>query len=174
MILKVDKLKNVNGASDAVNFELLPQDADSNCTLALAAKGLNLKGKAVNSDRVISVTGTLSCDLKGECDRCGKSIQYTVDAEFSEAFTNIAEKVNEEPEDDEAKAIHFFSGDVIDLLPYAEQTVFLSMPMKTLCSEDCKGLCPQCGTNLNENECSCDKSPIDPRFAVLADLLNKG
>ena len=173
IFLKVDKLKNVNGAVVAVDFKLLPQNA-GDCTLALAADGLVLKGQAVNTDRVITVTGDLICALKGVCDRCGKELDYSVTAEFSEAFTNITEKVDEDPEGDDAKAVHFFSGDEIDLLPYAEQTVFLSQPMKTLCSEDCKGLCPQCGTNLNDNECSCDKSPIDPRFAVLADLLNKG
>ncbi|MEE0776702.1 MAG: DUF177 domain-containing protein, partial [Bacillota bacterium] len=41
------------------------------------------------------------------------------------------------------------------------------------CREDCKGLCPSCGQNLNNKECSCDKSPIDPRLAVLADLLKE-
>lgn len=173
MICKVDRLKNVDGASFDFEYSVSKEETAKECALGSTENGISFSGKAENRDRLITVTGTVSCVLEKICDRCGENVSVALNCDFREAFTNLPEKADEEAMEDE-DVIHLFDGDEIDLLPYAEQALFLAMPMKTLCRPDCKGLCPQCGINLNENECSCDKSPIDPRFAVLADLLNKG
>ena len=173
MICRVDKLKNVDGSVVKLDFELTAEELMSESDLALAEGSLVFHGEMENLDRVIKISGNVACVLRGNCDRCGEDVTTPLNCEFVESFTNLEEKADEEAEKEE-EMIHFFEGDVIDLLPYVEQAIFLNTPMKTLCREDCKGLCPECGINLNENECSCNKSPIDPRFAVLADLLNKG
>ena len=173
MICRVDKLKNVDGSVLKLDFELTPEELLAESDIALAEGTLSFHGEMENKDRVIKITGDVACVLRGSCDRCGDDVTTPLNCDFEESFTNLEERADEEAEKSE-EVIHFFEGDVIDLLPYVEQAVFLNAPMKTLCRKDCKGLCPECGINLNENECSCDKSPIDPRFAVLADLLNKG
>lgn len=173
MICSVDKLKNVDGAKLKLDFSVDKAETEEKTELALADGELVFRGEMENKDRVITITGEVACVLRGSCDRCGEDVTTTITCDFEESFSNLEEKADDEAEREE-EMIHFFEGDVIDLLPYVEQAIFLDMPMKTLCREDCKGLCPECGINLNENECSCDKSPIDPRFAVLADLLNKG
>lgn len=173
MICKVDKLKNVNGSVNEVAFELSAEELRECSSIDLAEGNLVFRGTAENKDRVITVKGMISCVIAGFCDRCGENVKVPLVCEFGEAFSNLEEKADEDALDED-DVIHFFEGDEIDLLSYVEQSIFLAMPMKILCRPDCKGLCPQCGINLNENECSCDKSPIDPRFAVLADLLNKG
>ena len=66
----------------------------------------------------------------------------------------------------------FYSGDSFDMDAAAEDAVVLNMDMRILCREDCKGLCPQCGKNLNEGPCGCSK-PIDPRLEKLKALLQK-
>lgn len=172
MIIKVDKLKNVDGSAKPVCFSLPREELEPDSSLKLAERELVFKGTAENRDRVITVDGEIRCALQGSCDRCGEKVAIPIAVAFHESFTNLSEKSRDE--DVEEEGTHLFSGDEIDLLPYVEQAIFLSLPMKTLCREDCRGLCPICGTNLNENTCSCDKSPIDPRLAVLADLLNKG
>ena len=60
---------------------------------------------------------------------------------------------------------------VLDLDALAEEDVVLNLPSKVLCKDDCKGLCPQCGKNLNDGPCDC-KEPVDPRLAGLLELLN--
>lgn len=169
MICKVDKLKNIDGSVVAVDFEIAADELAAESDMPMLAGSLCFHGQMENRKRVIRVSGHLKCSLLGLCDRCGVDVNVPLQCDFEESFTNLKEKADEEDE-----LIHFFEGDTIDLLPYVAQTIFLNMPMKTLCREDCKGLCPECGINLNEKECSCDKSPIDPRLAVLADLLNKG
>ena len=62
---------------------------------------------------------------------------------------------------------------VLDLEELARTDILLELPTKVLCSEDCKGLCSQCGKNLNEGECSCEKKQIDPRLAILSQLLDQ-
>ncbi|MDO4542473.1 MAG: DUF177 domain-containing protein [Bacillota bacterium] len=170
MKIKVDKLKNVAGIRSELEFTLSPEDA-ADSDLQLGSAPLVFKGAAENLDRVIEVTGTVEAVLKGVCDRCGEDLEYKVLADFSETFTNLADKLPDE--DDGEKCFHLFNGDEIDLWPYVEQAIFLAKPMKILCKEDCRGLCPQCGQNLNLEDCSCDNDPIDPRLAVLADLLKE-
>jgi len=53
------------------------------------------------------------------------------------------------------------------------EQVFLSLPARSLCGEDCKGLCPRCGKNLNSESCNCDAAPADPRWSALSDLASR-
>ncbi|MEG0874434.1 MAG: DUF177 domain-containing protein [Clostridiales bacterium] len=171
MKIKVDKLKSVTGIRTELNFSLTKEEIGDTTVLNLSSKPLVFQGVLENYDRTIKVTGEITCFLQGLCDRCGEETEYEVKAEFSEAFTNLPEKIRE-GEGDQSLS-HFFEGDEIDLLPYVEQSVFLAMPMKVLCKEECMGLCPQCGQNLNIKKCSCDNTPIDPRLAVLGDLFKE-
>lgn len=62
--------------------------------------------------------------------------------------------------------------EAIDLVPYVEECLFINEPFKALCDEDCKGLCPSCGANLNQKQCSCEgAADIDPRMEALKALL---
>jgi len=61
----------------------------------------------------------------------------------------------------------YFEGDEIDLSDTIYEGIVLAYPMKSLCHEDCRGLCPSCGTNLNKKQCSCEKGKGDPRFRAL-------
>jgi uncharacterized protein len=67
-----------------------------------------------------------------------------------------------------------FDGKVIDLEPIVREQVLLSLPMSTVCREDCKGLCPQCGQNLNEKACGCEAKFVDPRLAALKNIKLQG
>lgn len=162
MKLSVAKLKNVPGSR--LEFSLtLPPVADG---LLAQARELTFAGKAENADRVIHVEGIVKGRLVLACDRCGEPFVYPIEVPFAEDFSNQGHGEGEE--------LHAFNGDEIDLLPYVEQAVYLEVPMKVLCKEDCRGLCPQCGTNLNQGACACDTTIRDPRLAVLATLLDEG
>jgi uncharacterized protein len=66
-----------------------------------------------------------------------------------------------------------FDGKVINLQPILREQVLLSLPMNAVCKEDCRGLCTQCGQNLNEKQCGCDTSFVDPRLAALKNIKVK-
>ena len=64
-----------------------------------------------------------------------------------------------------------YFGRVLDIMPQVEESIFSLLPTKVLCREDCKGLCPSCGKDLNEGECDCSKdNNIDPRLSALSDF----
>jgi uncharacterized protein len=69
--------------------------------------------------------------------------------------------------------IGYYQGDSLALEDVLREQVLLSLPVRTLCKPDCKGLCPRCGVNRNRQVCSCDAGPSDPRWEALADLRSR-
>ncbi|MCL2766246.1 MAG: DUF177 domain-containing protein [Peptococcaceae bacterium] len=113
----------------------------------------------------IVVEGTFSGQLGLQCVRCLELYQYGFIMVFREVYTRRAT--------DETDEEISFIGDTIDLEPEVLKNVILALPMKAICREECRGLCPHCGCNLNTGECGCAGEDIDPRFSVLSELLKK-
>ncbi len=105
-----------------------------------------------------------------ECDRCTAS--------FSKALRTNYEMVymlGVNPVESESDNIAYLSAeaDSIDISDDVRDFTILAVPMKKLCSEDCKGLCSRCGKNLNEDDCTCSKDETDARWRPLMELKNK-
>lgn len=114
--------------------------------------------------------GIVSMDVKAEftfespCDRCAAPVKREVAIPVEH---QLAAELNDENNDD-----YLVVRDMkLDLDELVTEDIFLSLPSKYLCKDDCKGLCQMCGQNLNEGSCSCTK-PIDPRLEVLRQLLD--
>lgn len=108
----------------------------------------------------ILVQGTLEAKTAIECTRCLTPLLYTFQVELSELFALNG-----------SGAYVIDDGDTIDLTPILREEGILSIPMQVLCKPDCKGLCPECGHNLNEGSCDCVRDSIDPRLTLLRTLL---
>ena len=125
---------------------------------------VSVKGNVKNMSGYMVLTVNSDLLFTADCARCTKP----VDGKVSLAFEReIAGKDTSADNDDyifiEDKKLDIFE-------PYTEQ-VLLEMPSRLLCSEDCKGLCPKCGKNLNEGECGCVTKTTDPRLEILKTLL---
>jgi uncharacterized protein len=116
------------------------------------------------SNRIIRVTGELTCRLRLLCSRCLAPIDELFVIPFEEQFKVMKESDPEPDENDEFVPV---TGERIDLRPFLEEDLVVHLPLAPLCSEDCKGLCPECGTNRNEQSCDCGKHRIDPRLEAL-------
>ncbi len=101
------------------------------------------------------------------CDRCAESY----DAAIGDSVKIILTKDKDLLEQDDSYGINEGTT-VVDVTESVKETLFLALPEKKLCSQECKGLCAQCGANLNEGECSCDKNQIDPRWEGLKKMLD--
>ena len=121
------------------------------------------EGFIVNNAGALTLRGTLSAAMRCVCDRCMEEF----DSPKTAAFSCI---LAEEKQDQENDDIVLLDHDEVDLADLASTAFILDMDTKTLCSEDCKGLCPGCGVNLNREACRCKKQ-VDPRLAKLAQLL---
>jgi uncharacterized protein len=120
------------------------------------------------------VVGNVSTTLELACSRCLEPFTLPVESEFDVRYLPQSENTGEErevEEDDLSDA--FYRDDVIDLRQLMEEQFYLALPMKPLCREDCKGLCPNCGTNWNVASCDCQVRWEDPRLAGLKALMHR-
>ena len=125
------------------------------------------QGMVRNTAGVLMMEGQVSTTIHGICDRCAGSFDREVT--FPIDVVLVTELANEENEDEWVFPLEGDSADLDDIV----RTVFvLNLDSKLLCKEDCKGLCPKCGKNLNDGPCNCQKE-LDPRFAALKQLLEK-
>jgi DUF177 domain-containing protein len=115
------------------------------------------------------LAGGVKTRLELSCSRClepfSLAVDQTYDLRYQPHAHNTGEGEREIEEDDLTTA--FYENDEIDLGQLMREQFYLALPMKPLCSETCKGLCPVCGTNLNRGACVCSRSWVDPRLEAL-------
>ncbi|OEF98553.1 YceD family protein [Desulfuribacillus alkaliarsenatis] len=124
--------------------------------------------------REYQVSGSVKTTIGLICGNCLQDLQVNVNSTLDEIFvlaemTDFESGAIEESDD----KFNYIAGQVIDLKPFIKQEILLSLPMKPLCKEVCKGLCPKCGVNRNIESCDCNTQRIDPRLADLADFFKK-
>ena len=122
---------------------------------------------------IFRVTGRAVTRLQLECGRCLDEIEVPVDARFELRYvpqSDAADEADREIDEDDLATSVYRDGslDVIDMLREQFQ---LALPMKPLCADTCRGLCPECGANLNKNACGHEPKWEDPRLAPLRELL---
>lgn len=100
------------------------------------------------------------------CSRCGKRFSQPAAGEVSAHFVD-----GQLQEEDGEEELFFIKDGAADLAEVILSDIFFALPMQPLCKEDCRGLCPKCGVDLNVNDCSCDLVDIDPRWEKLKNLL---
>lgn len=124
----------------------------------------------------IRVVGQLSTDLEILCARCLDPVPYPVKRQFDLLYRPAGSDIGEDREvelQDKDAAISYYEGDGVELQELLREQVLLEVPLKTVCREDCKGLCPHCGLNRNTSECQCSASLTDPRWDALKGLKDK-
>lgn len=114
----------------------------------------------------ILLKGKLCTEFILECSLCLKEYKQEICTDLDEFFVTLDQL--SETEEDEVFIIQ--DDETIDIEPMIFQNLVLSVPMKPLCSDDCKGICPKCGADLNEASCECAKEDFDERFNVLKKL----
>ncbi len=120
---------------------------------------------AENKLGFVSLTLNVSFVYSRPCDRCGKALKREIEFSFDHRLVAGLS----DSEDDDYIEVPDFELELDDLVV---SDILLDLPGKYLCSEDCKGLCPDCGCNLNDTECSCRKGNIDPRLEILKQLID--
>ena len=164
MLLNVQKIINAPGERIEFQFDLDLSDVDFG-GLYPAQDPVVVTGDVRNTAGMLLLQFTASTTLKSVCDRCLKPFDNPTSVQCSYVLA-------EEVEDERSDSIIVLENGCVDAGDLARTAFILEMDVKTLCSEDCKGICPGCGVNLNQGSCTC-KIEVDPRLAVLAKLLEK-
>ena len=140
-------------------------------------------------DRVDDVAfrlgGSLAATVELECGRCLEPFRLELDEPLDLLFLPFSANVgpgkpgkprrpgNDQERElkDEDLAVSFYQDEKIDMGLLIREQIYLALPMKPICCDDCHGLCPECGTNLNSSSCNCAREAVDPRLASLKTLL---
>ncbi|MDO8684709.1 MAG: DUF177 domain-containing protein [Armatimonadota bacterium] len=128
-----------------------------------------------NTGLAIITKGAFETAVKLECSRCLTTFIIPVSSEIDEQFEipNPAEMIDEEEiveTEEEQELEPFFVENVLDITELIRQSLILNAPIRPLCDEACKGLCPACGKNLNEGPCECEVKTDSSPFASLAEM----
>jgi len=149
----------------------IEESIDTNSVLSPVSARLRIEKAGAE----IMVRGDLRAEIKLICSRCLKEYNGKLTVPVDVVYHPV-EELKDEAHLNEVKSeeldLDFYSGEEIDLLALVKEQVELNIPMKPLCDDACKGICPKCGTDLNIRSCTCSVKDIDPRFESLKKLLH--
>ena len=165
MILDLSSILNFEGKTMALEKELdFAKDNDAGLMFEAPVK---VSGSVSNVGGSLELSAKVDAVILHQCDRCCEEFAREFPCSFEERLLkeDSREEGNENPD-----AI-YFKGTGIELDEIVLNNIILSLPLKNLCKDDCQGLCPVCGKNLNNGSCDCDSRTTDPRFDILDKLL---
>lgn len=171
MRLNVADIKDDAGAHKTAQVEVSIEPVDE-ASFPVPFHG---KAEAWNTGDSILVKARLKGEAVMPCSRCLAEVHLPLEVDMSEEFLpGTPLPIGDQEETEEGRVFTRFQGDEIDLAEPLRQNILLELPMKPLCKSVCKGLCPACGVNLNEEPCRCSgPTTVDPRLAALEKLLQK-
>jgi uncharacterized protein len=139
------------GSSKEINFQVEIPELKFRSKEILVPRPLDLDITVYLANESYFVSGKLQGELTLECSRCLEEFAYSIEL-----------KIEEELEKADIRNIQ-----KVKISDLVKNNIFLAIPIKPLCSQECEGLCPECGQNLNEKQCDCDTETFDPRLADL-------
>lgn len=164
MTLNVKPL--LNGDTDRIEFEhSFPLDYDE--LGYFFPEDAHVHGEVKNAGGYMPLRASCSVRVDGRCARCLAPVHITLETQFSRT---VATQLEKEDVSDEYLLV---CRDSIEIGEPLREELLLSLPTRLLCRDDCKGLCPKCGKDLNSGECGCTASEPDPRWAVLKKLTDR-
>lgn len=166
MLIDLSELLSLEGKEKRLSYKLEMKEfqtsyvsypiVDESVELAFT----NVGKKNINIDADIFVAMIIPCD------RCMEDVKVELNIKTSRK----ADLDDKEQSDDDRE--DYLSGTSFDVEKFVYGEILVNLPMKVLCSENCKGFCNRCGTNLNHCDCGCDTTELDPRMAKALEVFN--
>ncbi len=185
MVIFVDEIGSGLELEEPIELALFEDALGKGAETGFRARaGSRLKASLQRVSGSVLLKGEFRANLVDPCKRCLADVPVSLPVSFTLNLVPRS-RLNDESfganEDDERSESagsfgldqadqESFDGKTIDLDPILREQLLLALPMNVVCSEECQGLCPMCGQNLNEEKCGCVRTVVDPRLAVLKDI----
>lgn len=140
---------------------------------ALVGRGKNFDGSfyatIIRTEENVNIIGDLNFEFVTTCDRCLEEYEFKINLPLNIVLLPAGEggRKNEDEGKSGKIELMFYEGDRFDLSEMIKELVLLNLPMKHICSDDCRGICPSCGKNLNQGKCACKKTTSDSKWEAL-------
>ena len=144
-------------------FSLDVQDAKDFPDVVRFLSPVHFEGSAEKTDDFYTVKGKIRTEVCMNCVLCLTPVKVFVECNFFQEYSDIGAG---------DKDTESFQGDYIDITKALKDTIICEIPIRVLCKDDCKGLCPKCGKDLNLGECACDNTYYNPSFESLRTMFN--
>ncbi|HWR40860.1 MAG TPA: DUF177 domain-containing protein [Patescibacteria group bacterium] len=172
MKINILPIKKMIGSAQSFSF------TTSTITLELAettagrceAAPVQVNVEIVNNGQSLEIQGQVRAVVRYICSRCLEEFDREIVADFSERYQ---ERPVQESTDLDITEANYYQGDEIDITGLVRESLLLSEPLQPVCNEDCRGLCPECGVNRNQETCSCQQQAIDPRLMALQKFVKQ-
>ena len=163
MLIDLKSVFNTEGLSVDINADVDFSDIDISGEFPFKSPA-KVIGRIYNRSGIVRIDASSSLIYSGPCDRCACDIKKEINIPIEHVLvTELSDEENDE--------LILLEGYEFNLDNFVREDVLLNLPLKFLCKDDCKGLCPICGKNLNEGKCGCKKE-VDPRLEALKQLLD--
>ncbi|NJD04479.1 MAG: DUF177 domain-containing protein [Ruminiclostridium sp.] len=166
MKVDISDITRVNGASLDLS---LHEDRTVGVQLLegyTLSEPVRFSGNLTNMNGILKLDGRLKTGYKVMCYRCLGEIERQLDITMLESIVNGKSDIDE-PD------AYTYTGDYLELDKIIEDNIILNLPMKQVCTQECKGLCQKCGANLNEGSCSCKEDSVNPHMESLKKFFSK-
>ena len=163
MILNLKEVFLQEGSKKAFEYSFSMSDIDISGVYPFVSP-IMVKGEASNRAGLVDVNFDVSFTYNRPCDRCFKDVSRELNYQFNH---RLVVSLQGDDNDDYIEVPDY----TLDVDNCVQTDIILTLPVKFLCKEDCKGICPKCGKDLNDGECGCQTEEIDPRLEVLKELL---
>lgn len=165
MIIDLSEIIKDYGGKMSVSGPVKIDDTDFLGESFVFEKPFYMDGTIANNTKSLELTAKIEGEIQVHCARCGQLLLVPMKFRVHEILAS--EDFGMDSED----AV-IFSGDKLDVSELVTNAFLMNVYGKYLCRDDCKGLCPKCGVDLNQGDCSCDSSNIDPRWAALQEIMD--
>ena len=165
MKVQISDIISGKDRSKKVNYTVEIPQVEFEGDIIKFAKPCIVDGMITSDSDILVLKANIKTELEMICSRCLDTFIYPIDIDIEERFTT-----NAESDDEEATVV---MNDVLDITEIVETCVLSTLPIQRVCKGDCKGLCQECGCNLNYETCSCNKEDVDIRFEALRGLFDK-
>ena len=166
----LDMMPILSGSSQQIDFDFVFTPNEDSLLVAVYSdvdftEPITVTGYVKNMAGYMMLSADVKVSYSTVCARCVEPVSNVLEISFEKDIASSGD-VSEENDD-----YIIIEDKKLDLLPSVEEEIMLEMPSRTLCKEDCRGLCQKCGKNLNEGDCDCCKKEVDPRLAIIKTLL---
>ncbi len=161
MIIYIKNLKSDD--SGYTSFELSEniKGIDSGGETINFSGPINVKGIIERNEGTFLIKGEVQAKVILQCSRCLRTVKYPLNTVFDQMYSETGD----------GEDVLLARGDRIELNKPVQESILLELPIKVLCKEECKGLCPICGVDRNVTQCDCKHERVDPRMQKLKKLL---
>lgn len=166
MKIDVTDLMKRKSAHKTIDLDVELEGFDFDHEYMKIVKPIQFRGQLDMLGDFFELQGNITGTIELTCSRCLVKYPHELNIEVDEKFSNDKETVDRDDE------IIFMDSDTLDITEIVLNNIILSLPIKRLCKEACKGLCPVCGTDLNKSSCGCVTEEVDPRLAGLKDFFD--